>query len=150
MATPGEKASDKTVLKITKSVVEGLKADGKWRWDTVVQGFGVRRQVKGAFYYLRFRLNGRQHIKSIGRHGSPWTPDMARTKAKEALGEVAKGRDPFAERGRVAESFGAEVPRFLERKRTALKPRTFVEVERHLTIHAAPLHRLSITVVIFV
>jgi integrase len=31
---------------------------------------------------------------TIGKHGSPWTPEMARTEAKRLLAEVAAGRDP--------------------------------------------------------
>jgi integrase len=132
--------------KITKTTVERLQP-GEWLWDAdhreVVKGFGARRQTDGIFYYLRFRLAGRQHIKSIGRHGSPYTPDTARTKAKEKLGKAAGGADPFAEeaKARVAETFGNEVKRYLERKKAAMKPRAFQEVERHLSNHAKPLHR---------
>jgi integrase len=130
--------------KIIKSVVERLPPN-EWLWDTSVKGFGARRQNNGVFYYLRYRVGSRQHMRSIGRHGSPWTPDTARREAQQALGEVAKGRDPFAERGRVAETFAAEVPRFLERKRAALRPRTFVEVQRHLTTQAGSLARLRLS-----
>ena len=132
--------------KITKTTVERLQP-GEWLWDAdhreVVKGFGARRQTDGIFYYLRFRLAGRQHIKSIGRHGSPYTPDTARTKAKEKLGKAAGGADPFAEeaKARVAETFGNEVKRYLERKKVAMKPRAFQEVDRHLSNHAKPLHR---------
>ena len=58
-------------------------------------------------------------MKSIGRHGSPWTPDTARRQATAALGKVAAGVDPFAEalRARAAETFGAEAKRYVERKR---------------------------------
>jgi integrase len=132
--------------KITKTTVERLKPGGEWLWDSVVKGFGARRQVDGVFYYLRYRLNGRQCVKSIGRHGSPWTPDTARTKAKEKLGRVAAGVDPFADanEARAAETFGKEVARYLERKRPAMKPRSFEEVERHLTNHAGPLAKLRL------
>jgi len=34
---------------------------------------------------------------------------------------------------------------YLQRKRAKMKPRSFEEVERHLTNHAAPLHRLRLT-----
>ena len=135
--------------KITKTTVERLQP-GEWLWDAdhreVVKGFGARRQTDGIFYYLRFRLAGRQRIKSIGRHGSPYTPDTARTKAKEKLGKAAGGADPFAEeaKARVAETFGNEVKRYLERKKAAMKPRAFQEVERHLSNHAKPLHRLRL------
>ncbi|MGB6795506.1 MAG: integrase, partial [Xanthobacteraceae bacterium] len=75
---------------ITKTAVERLAADGQWLWDAnhreVVKGFGARRQRDGIFYYLRYRVGGRQRVKSIGRHGSPWTPDMARSEARRLLG----------------------------------------------------------------
>lgn len=131
--------------KITKTTVERL-AGGEWIWDASIKGFGARRQRDGVFYYLRYRQGGMQRMKSIGRHGSPWTPDTARRQATAALGKVAAGVDPFAEQAqaRVAETFGAEVSRYLERKRLAMKPRSFEEVERHLTNHAGPLSKLRL------
>jgi hypothetical protein len=35
---------------------------------------------------------------TIGKHGSPWTPEMARVEAKRLLAEVAADRDPAAAR----------------------------------------------------
>jgi integrase len=130
------------VAKITIRSVAGL-APGSYVSDAVVQGFGVRRQKDGAYYYLRFRKNGVQQMRSIGRHGSPWTPDTARNEAKRLLGLAVGGDDPFA-KPLLTESFGHEVTRYLERKRAAMKPRAFEEVERHLTNHAAPLHELRL------
>ena len=73
--------------KITKTAVEHLQP-GDWLWDAdhreVVKGFGARRQTDGIFYYLRFRLNGRQHIKSLGRHGSPSRPTQRGLKPKRS------------------------------------------------------------------
>ena len=126
--------------KITKLAVERLPADGKWLWDTTLQGFGVRRQKAGAFYYVRYRLSGGQRIKSLGLHGH-LTPDTARTQALAVLGKVAVGVDPFLEETAVgAESFGAEVDRYLAQRKLKMKPRSFVEIERHLTKDAKPLH----------
>jgi integrase len=130
------------VSKITIRTVEGLEP-GSRVYDTVVQGFGVRRQKDGAYYYLRFRRNGVQYMRSIGRHGSPWTPDTARSEAQKLLGIAVGGDDPFA-KPLATESFGYEVARYLERKRQGMKPRAFEEVERHLTNHAAPLHKLRL------
>ena len=132
--------------KITRTAVERLQPDSGWLWDIEVKGLGARRQVDGVFYYLRYRLGGVQRVKSIGRHGSPWTPDTARTKAKEKLGKAAAGADPFAEEAKVrnAETFGGEVTRYLARKRAVMKPRAFAEVERHLMNHAKPLHRMRL------
>jgi integrase len=130
------------VAKITMRTIAAL-APGSYVSDAIVQGFGVRRQKDGTYYYLRFRKNGSQQMRSIGRHGSPWTPDTARNEAKRLLGLAVGGNDPFA-KPLLTESFGHEVTRYLERKRPVMKPRAFEEVERHLTNHAAPLHRLRL------
>ncbi len=129
--------------KITKTSVERLEPGGEWLWDSVVKGFGARRQTDGVFYYVRYRLNGRQRIKSLGRHGSPLTPDIARSAAKAKLGTAATGADPFAQ-PLAAETFGREVARYLERRRGAMKRRSFLEIERHLLAHAKALHRMRL------
>jgi hypothetical protein len=87
-----------------------------------VQGFRV---VNGTFYYVRYRHNGTQTVKSIGRQG-PLTPDTARAKAKQLLGTVAGGTDPFAQ-ALSGEGFPAAINRYLERKRSSLKPNSFRE-----------------------
>jgi integrase len=77
--------------------VRALKP-GQTIWDGAVAGFGVRRQ-RGALasYILFYRTQeGRQRWQTIGRHGSPWTPQTARAEAQRLLGEVKKGEDPAA------------------------------------------------------
>jgi integrase len=125
---------------ITVSKINTLEG---WCWDDRVIGLGVRKQTKGCFYYLRYRHGGRQVMRSIGRHGSPWTPDTARQEALRLLGTLASGTDPFAEQ-LSSETFGAEVDRYLERKRALLKPRTLVGVEHHLRRQSAPLASLKL------
>jgi Arm DNA-binding domain len=71
---------------------------GETIWDSALPSFGARRQ-KGptVAYVLKFRTaDGRQRWHTIGRHGAPWTPDMAREEAKRLLGEIVKGGDPAA------------------------------------------------------
>ena len=65
-------------------------------WDSVVPGFGARRQTGEAVaYMLKYRTaEGRVRWHTIGRHGAPWTPDTARAEALRLLGEVVKGTDP--------------------------------------------------------
>jgi integrase len=68
-------------------------------WDEgkgAVTGFGARRQKGAAVaYVVKYRTaDGRQRWATIGRHGAPWTPEMARHEARRILGEVAKGGDP--------------------------------------------------------
>jgi integrase len=73
---------------------------GEILWDSAVSGFGARRQAGDAVsYFLKYRsADGRQRWMTIGRHGSPWTPDMARDRAREILGEVVAGGDPSGEK----------------------------------------------------
>jgi Arm DNA-binding domain len=135
--------------KITKTVVEKLQP-GVWLWDAdhreVVKGFGARRQVRGVFYYLRYRLEGEQRMMSIGRHGSPFTPDTARNEAKRLLGSVAAGIDPLKkEKATSAADFATETKRYLESKKATMKQRPYLEVERHLMNHAKPLYRLKLS-----
>ena len=128
--------------KITKTTVERLQLNVVL-WDQSLVGFGARRQLRHVHYLLRYRLNGHQRFITIGRHGM-WTPDSARNEAKRLLGLVASKVDPATERVRPAETFGAEIERYLDRKRTSLKPSSLNEVERHLMAHAKPLHRLRL------
>src|SRR5215467_9447 len=79
--------------KITISAINKLNG---WLWDIAVIGFGARRQTNLVHYYVRYRHNGTQVVRSIGRHGA-LTPDTARAKAKQLLGTVAGGTDPFAQ-----------------------------------------------------
>ena len=127
------------VGKVTISSI--AKLDG-WLWDTHVTGFGARKQTNGTFYYVRYRHNGTQTVKSIGRHG-PLTPDTARAKAKQLLGTVAGGTDPFAQ-ALSGEGFPAAIDLYLERKRTSLKPNSFRETVRYLRDHSLPLHSLRL------
>jgi hypothetical protein len=54
-----------------------------------------RQKSESVAYILLYRTqNGRSRWHTIGRHGSPWTPETAREEAKRLLGEVAVGGDP--------------------------------------------------------
>ena len=118
------------VGKVTISSIAKLQG---WLCDTHVTGFCARRQTNGVFYYVRYRHNGRQVVRSIGRHGS-WTPDTARAKALQLLGEVAGGADPFAQalaRPLPCPQAGLATARLLHRDRTlsALALRTPPQAE---------------------
>src|SRR5258708_32198453 len=73
-------------------------APGKVIWDGAIVGFGARRQKSDAISYILFyrTQEGRQRWHTIGRHGSPWTPDTARDEARRLLGDVGGGTDPAA------------------------------------------------------
>ena len=93
-------ASTMAVKRITERAVSRLQT-GETVWDETVRGFGVRRQRHAVVYVFKYRLNGKQRFMTIGRHGSPWTADEARTEAKwnlYALIDKVRQRDPAAER----------------------------------------------------
>ena len=127
--------------RLTIAALNGLEG---WLWDEKICGLGARKQRRGIFFYVRARHNGRQIMHSIGRFGSPWTVETARAKALELLGTLASGTDPFTQ-PLAGETFGAEIERYLARKKTTLKPRSFTEEQRYLRKHAAPLHKLSLS-----
>jgi integrase len=88
-------------LKLTKRNVDTLKpaAERYTAWDTEIKGFGLRVTPSGErVYVLKYRIEGEQRWFTIGRHGSPWTPDGARDEAKRLIGDVAKKIDPAAQR----------------------------------------------------
>jgi len=123
------------VAKITRRTVEQI-GPGEVVWDTEVKGFGIRRHTTEAVHYLlRYRFNGRQTFKKIGRHGSPWTPDTARSEAQRLLGLVAFNTNPKTERVRQSQTFGGELQRYLAKRKETMKPRAYLEIERHLTKH---------------
>jgi integrase len=86
--------------KITKTVIDKLQA-GEFVWDAEIKGFGCRCQKQGKVYFLKYRHGNRQRWYTIGRHGSPWTPQNARDKAIQLLADVKNNKDPALERERT-------------------------------------------------
>jgi integrase len=136
---------------ITLNTVASLPA-GQTIWDDgkgAVAGFGARRQKGNAVsYVVKYRTaDGRQRWHTIGRHGAPWTPDLARAEARRILGDVTKGLDPAAVKqearkaATVAELCDAyieavEAGRVLTRHKAGKKSSTIAgdkgRIERHI------------------
>jgi integrase len=139
-------------LKITKQTVDQLSPGSRDRilWDREVRGFGVRCRPSGAKHYvLKMRVGGRQRWLTIGRHGSPWTPDSARREALRLLGLKAAGHDPASQRDRQKGAITiAELGRrFLqEYVPQHCKPRTAEEYQRAAEKYINPIigrHRIA-------
>ncbi len=103
--------------------IDSLKklAPGKTEWDRgrgSVGGLGARRQKGDAItFVLKYRTReGRQRWQTIGRYGSPWTPDMARDEARRLLGRVVEGADPAGDKqeARKAETVAALCDAYLD------------------------------------
>ena len=94
-------------MKLTKRIIDALSAKPKRYtvWDTSISGFGLRVTPNNQrVYVLKYRIGARQYWFTIGRHGSPWTPDAAREKAKELLGDIAKGGNPAERRDAIRQA----------------------------------------------
>lgn len=97
--------------KITKTVVDKAEAKSTdyFIWDTDLVGFGIRVTSSAKKTYVVKYRNGHgrgapTRRVTIGRHGSPWTPNTARAKARQFLSEVVQGHDPASDRARERKS----------------------------------------------
>ena len=139
------------VSSITIRAVQALKP-GETIWDAdhreAVRGFGVRRQRDQATYVLKYRVLGRQRFVTIGPHGAPWTPELARREAKRLLGLVANGKDPADEKAKArlqaADTLRVIADQYLRNAKQRLKPRTYSEIERYLLVSWKSLHPVSV------
>lgn len=97
-------------LRLTsKKVVEGargpegekeLKRGYVTHWDDELRGFGLRITKAGTrAFILQTRINGRDKRLTIGRYPGV-SPEVARRRAKEMIGQIAGGGDPVADRER--------------------------------------------------
>jgi integrase len=129
------------VSKITKAAVDKMQPNTVL-WDQQVVGFGIRRHAgERRHYLLRYRFQGRQTFRRIGTHGSPFTPDTARTEALRLLGQIVQGINPSAaQHAPVGATFGAEVDRYLAHRERDARPETLKHLVLHLRKHAGPLH----------
>lgn len=135
--------------RITKRMVDALP-NGERRWDGELKGFGVQRTQHGtASYVLKYRAGGRQRWFTIGKHGSPWTPDSARKEAQRLLADVTKGVDPASDKAaeRKAVTFGVFAERYMrEHSEREKKASTVYDDRANLKNHLLPRfasHRLD-------
>jgi site-specific recombinase XerD len=142
--------------KITKRSVDALRRSEDGReavlWDTDLKGFGVRMQHSSIkSYILHYRIGAGRSAPlrklTIGKHGSPWTPETARAEAKRLLSVVAQGKDPA---GAKSDSLtvGQLCDRYLDAARGGLvmtrfkrpkRPTTVAIDEGRVTRHIKPL-----------
>ncbi len=92
----GNNGDRKVTLTTIKAMVKTDRAE--FLWDADFAGFGVRMTSTGAKSYVyQYRMGGREAPKkrhTIGKHGSPWTPESARAEAKRLAMLVGQGTDP--------------------------------------------------------
>jgi integrase len=126
-------------------------APGGIVWDGAVRGLGARRQRDAIAFVLKYRTTtGRQRWITIGKLGSPWTPDTARREAQRLLGQIITGADPASDKQdrrktlTVAELCrryltDAEAGRLLVRGGRTKKPLTLTSDRARIEHHIIPL-----------
>ncbi len=139
-------------MKLTKASIAALELPaGKSdhiEWDTTLPGFGVRVRTSGKrTFIVQYRVGHAQRRETLG-DVRELDLEQARRAAKRKLGAVALGHDPAAEkaeaRARAKHTLGAVLPRFIERQRARVRPRSMPAIELHLLRRWAPLHGLPL------
>jgi len=114
-------------------------------WDHQLKGFGVRVNPGGSIVFIvQYRarkVGSKTQTLTIGKYGSPWSPDAAREEARAILERVHKGGDPIAERRAAEEAdqaaieaetyydFDAFADRYIERHVKANELRSLKDIE---------------------
>ena len=144
-------------MKLTKAIVEGLTlppgTSDKIYFDDELPGFGLRLRQGGKrdgkrSWIAQYRVGSKQRRVTIGTVKTT-SFDAARNQARSVLARVHLGSDPQAEkaerRARASITTGAMAERYLaEHAVKRLKPRSYLEVERHLKKHWAVFARIPI------
>jgi integrase len=144
-------------MKLTQKAVTSLQLPtGKTdiiHFDDEISGFGYRLR-KGAggkvlrSWVCQYRHGGSSRRLLLGA-ATVLGAEQARTMAKKALGRVANGEDPQANkldrRGKDRHTLKAVVADYLPMKQREVRPRTYTELVRYLTgPYFKPLHRLAL------
>jgi integrase len=112
-------------------------------FDTEVPGFGLRfRRARSGGVITTWVLQHKRGRETLGRYPAIG-PQQAREWATKVHAQIALGHDPAAareeEKQQQAETFEAVLRLYFVGKN--LRPRSRVEIERHLLKNAAELHR---------
>jgi integrase len=142
--------NDKTVTPTSAPKLPAGKSEYIF-FDDSLKGFGLRVREGGAKTWV--------YQYKFGKHTRRWkigtwpalSASAARyevTKPDGVAVQVASGRDPVAEKKKktddTSDTFENISALYLAAKTKRLKPRSYIEIERHLIKHAKPLHKLPV------
>ena len=139
-------------MKLTQKTIAALALpEGKTEtivFDEDLAGFGVRVRAGGTRSWIyQYKIGNQNRRITLGSLAA-LTPARARETAGDLHAAVRLGRDPAGEktegRARAAETMGAVAQSYLTYQSGHLRPRSYVEVERHLLRYCKPLHGLQL------
>jgi integrase len=112
-------------------------------WDAGSRGFGIRalRSGRRSWIYQYRDEHGRTRRIVLGDVSAVSLED-ARNAARQTAASVAHGSNPSVERKkkRAAGTVLALIEAYLPQAKARQRSRSYKETERHLRVHAAPLH----------
>jgi integrase len=115
-------------------------------WDDDVPGFGLRLREGGSRTII-FQYGPPTRKMKLGAV-SAVDFEKARKTARSLYHRVQLGEDPASDKAearvKLAETLEATIKLYLTRQKSRLKPRSLVEIERHLLVHLKPLHSLPL------
>jgi integrase len=117
-------------------------------FDDDVPGFGLRVREGGSrSYVFQYKVGAKQRRMAIGSVAAV-DISKARDTAKDLYARVRLGEDPAGDKAeaqsKAAETFGATLPLYLAHQKKELRPKSYVDVERHLLTNAKALHGLQL------
>jgi integrase len=122
------------------------KPDHIW-WDDRVPGFGLRKRGDVSTWLFQYKLAGHTRRMTIGR-ATAIKAEKALALARGYYQRTKEGGDPANEiaiqKAAAGNTLGLLIARYMDIKKTELRPRSLAEVQRHLEVHAKPLHRYPV------
>jgi integrase len=143
----------------SKTVAQLVLPAGKTdviHFDSALPGFGLRLRGSGdqvrKSWVVQYRRAGRTRRLLLGS-AEVLSAEQARTAAKKALGAVATGSDPQADkaarRNQDQFTYRSVADNYLRAKQPTVRPRTFVEMQRYLcgsyfkALHSVPVDQIT-------
>src|SRR5262249_19921941 len=152
---PGSSQKQGAAMKFTQASIDRFRIEaGKSEhieFDESMPGFGLRirsgDKAQHRTFIAQYKI-GEKHRRITLGDVRKVTLEDARKEARRIFGKVANGHDPANEkaerRSAASHTLDATIARYLEAKATELKPRSMVEVKRHLDKDWQSLHNLAI------
>ena len=118
-------------------------------FDDDIPGFGLRLREGGSRgFVFQYKLGAKHRRMALGKATALNLAEI-RKLALQHYASVRRGEDPAADKAdalrQVSETFKIYMDQYLDALRQRLRPRSFKEIERHLTKHAKPLHQIQLT-----
>jgi integrase len=138
-------------MKLTAKAIAGLQLPaGKsdhLAWDDEIPGLGVRLRAGGSrSWVFQYAIGSRHRRMSLGA-ATAESVKTVREQAAQIHAKVKLGHDPAGEkteaRQRAGDTFEVLSKQYLVAKKSALRPRSYVQVELHIK-HARPLNSLPV------